>query len=130
MATKKKTTTKKVAKKKTGAADPAKKLAKITPAEKVRSKSQVVTALAERTGMSRKEVAVIVDSIGEIVKTDLGKSGPGMVKLFGLLKIRRVHKPKTPAGKRNIGGREVLVKAKPARNVVRVTALKALKEMV
>jgi len=48
------------------------------------------------------------------------------------MKIKAVKKPAVPArkGVNPFTGEEMMFKAKPARNVVKVTPLKALKDMV
>ena len=68
----------------------------------------------------------------DLIKFDVAKTGPGVFNLPGLLKIVRVHKPATKARKGiNPFTREpMMFKAKPARNMVRVRALKALKDFV
>jgi nucleoid DNA-binding protein len=50
----------------------------------------------------------------------------------GLLKLKLVRKPATKArmGKNPFTGQEMMIKAKPARNVVKAQPLKSLKEMV
>jgi nucleoid DNA-binding protein len=50
----------------------------------------------------------------------------------GLMKVKLVHKPAVPARKgiNPFTKEEVMFKAKPARNVVKVQALKTLKDMV
>jgi hypothetical protein len=93
----------------------------------------MVSHLAEKTGLSRKEVAAVLDQLTEILKNDLGKKGPGVFTLPGLLKIKRVNKPATKT--RTIPnpfkpGEMMTVKGKPPRNVVKALALKSLKEMV
>ena len=100
---------------------------------KARTKSEMVSHLAEKTGLSRKEVAAVLDQLTEILKNDLGKKGPGVFTLPGLLKIKRVNKPATKT--RTIPnpfkpGEMMTVKGKPPRNVVKALALKSLKEMV
>ena len=55
-----------------------------------------------------------------------------MFNVPGLMKIKVVRKPATKARKgiNPFTGEETMFKAKPARNVVKVTPLKALKDMV
>jgi nucleoid DNA-binding protein len=62
----------------------------------------------------------------------LGKKGPGIVNLFGLLKIKKVEKPATKQrkGRNPLTGEEITIKAKPKRTVVKVQALKSLKDMI
>ncbi len=96
------------------------------------TKSVVYQELATTTGLSRKQVAEVFDALGTLVKRELGKKGPGIFTLPGLAKMRLVRKPATKArkGKNPFTGEEMLFKAKPARNVVKIQPLKALKEMV
>ena len=100
--------------------------------KKPRTKSQVITDLAEATGLSRKEVVSVFESLSELIGKDLGKRGPGVFSMPSLMKIKVVRKPATKArkGVNPFTGEEMMFKAKPARNVVKVLALKALKEMV
>ena len=60
------------------------------------------------------------------------KKGPGTFTVPGLMKVTVVRKPATKArkGTNPFTGEEMTFKAKPARNVVKVRALKALKDMV
>jgi nucleoid DNA-binding protein len=99
---------------------------------KPRTKSEIMTALAENTGLTRKDVGAIFNALGEVIGLDVGKKGPGIFTMPGLMKITRVNKPATKArkGVNPFTGEEQVFKAKPARNVVKVRALKALKEMV
>ena len=112
----------------------AKKKAKATckGACKPRTKSDVYSELAEANDMTRKEVGAFFDSMAGLLKKDLGKRGPGVFNVPGLMKVRVVRKPATKArrGTNPFTGEEMMFKAKPARNVVKVTALKNLKEMV
>ena len=99
---------------------------------KARTKSEILTAIAENTGLSRKEVGALFNALGEVIGLDVGKKGPGIFTVPGLMKITRIHKPATKArkGVNPFTGEEQMFKAKPARNVVKVRALKGLKEMV
>ncbi len=96
-----------------------------------RTKSQVMGDIAEATDLTRKEVASVFDSMAGLIKKDL-KRGPGVFTVPGLMKIRKVHKPARPKRKgiNPFTGEEALFKAKPAHNVIKVTALKGLKDMV
>ena len=120
---KKKTTKKKTTKKKKTAA---------TAEAKPRTKTQIYGDIAETTGLTRKEVAGVFDSMAGMVKKDLGRRGPGTFTVPGLMKIRKHRKPATKKrfGKNPFTGEEQWFKAKPAKNVVKFTALKVLKEMV
>ena len=101
-------------------------------APKPATKSAMFQSLAETTGMTKKQVATVFDALTEYIKHEVGKKGPGVVAFPGLLKIKRVQKPATKAreGRNPATGEPMLIKAKPARTVVKVQALKSLKEMV
>jgi len=61
----------------------------------------------------------------------VGKKGPGLFVLPGLMKIMVIQKPASKAHKgiNPFTKQEQMFKAKPARKVIKVRALKALKEM-
>jgi nucleoid DNA-binding protein len=96
------------------------------------SKSVMYQSLAEATGLSRKQIASVFDELTNLIKRDVGKRGPGVFALPGLLKIKRVNKPATKArqGRNPATGEPMMIKAKPARTIVRAQPLKSLKEMV
>lgn len=96
------------------------------------SKSEVFANLAEKSGVSKKEVATVFDALTSLIGESLGKRGPGTFNVPGLMKITVQHKPATKARKgiNPFTGQEQMFKAKPARNVVKVRPLKGLKDMV
>ena len=100
-------------------------------AAKARTKSQIIGEIAEQTELSRREVSDVFEAMADLIKKDIGKRGPGTFTVPGLMKIRVVRKPATKARKgiNPFTGEEMMFKAKPARNVVKVGALKRLKEM-
>ena len=99
---------------------------------KAMTKTEILTALAEGTGLSKKEVASVLDELSTLIGKSLGKRGPGVFNLPGLLKVKVIRKPATKAHKgiNPFTKEETVFKAKPARNVVKVLPLKALKDMV
>ena len=96
------------------------------------SKSEILTAIAERTELSRKQVNAVFAALSQQIESAVGKRGPGVFALPGLVKIKVVHKPATKARKgiNPFTKQECVFKAKPARNVIKVRPLKALKDMV
>ena len=99
--------------------------------KKPTTKTEMLTLIAEKTGLKRKDVSTVFDELAVLIKRDL-KSGPGVFNIFGLMKVKVVRKPATAARKgiNPFTKEEVMFKAKPARNVVKVLPLKALKDMV
>jgi len=97
------------------------------------NKSQTYQALAESSGMSKKQVATFFDALSKLISQQLGKKGPGVLAIPGMLKLKRITKPATKeAVKPNPfkPGEMMTVKAKPARNIVKAQPLKSLKEMI
>jgi len=112
------------------AAKPAPKAAAARP--KPATKGEIYAALAEKAGVEKKQIAGVFAALGELIGKELGKKGPGQFVVPGLLKLKVVRKPATKAkpGKNPFTGEPMTIKAQPARNVVRVVPMKALKEMV
>lgn len=101
-------------------------------ANKPRSKSDLYAELSNLTSLSRKQVASVFDGLTTVLKKDLTK-GPGVFNVPSLMKVTVIKKPATKA--KTVPnpfkpGEMMTVKAKPARKVVKVRALKALKAMV
>ena len=96
------------------------------------TKSQFLNALAEPTGLSRKQVGTLFTTLGDLIAKQLGKKGPGIVTIPGLMKVKVVRKPATKdrEGINPFTKEKITIKAKPARNVVKIQAVKALKSMV
>jgi nucleoid DNA-binding protein len=99
---------------------------------KAATKTELYAALADKTGLNKKQIGSVVDELSNFIKGQIGKKGPGVFQLPGLLKIKRHMKPKQAArkGRNPKTGEEMDIAAKPARIVVKVLALKTLKEMV
>ncbi|MEM9082882.1 MAG: HU family DNA-binding protein [Planctomycetota bacterium] len=127
-------TTKKTTTRKTTAKAPAgKKPARIVGAKaKARTKSEVLATIADHVGISKKEVASVFDVMGEMIAADLKKGNIGSFNVPGMMKVTVQRKPATKARKgiNPFTGEETMFKAKPARNVVKVRPLKALKDKV
>jgi len=96
------------------------------------TKSEVLAGIAATTQLSRKQVASVFEALAGAIKTAVGKKGPGVFALPGLLKIVVVQKPAVPArlGINPFTQQQQMFKAKPARKVIKVRPLKALKDMV
>lgn len=96
------------------------------------SKSEVTAALAEKTGLSKKEVSAVLEGLSGLIAGSLGKKGAGVFNMHGVakFKIRRIPATKDRKGINPFTGLEQVFKAKPARNVVKILPLKALKDQV
>ena len=96
------------------------------------TKSQILLNIAEETGLSRKQVASVLSALGGQIEKNLGARGSGKFVVPGLMKLKVVKKPATKARKgiNPFTGLETMFKAKPARKVVKIQPLKALKDML
>ena len=101
-------------------------------ATKAPTKSEVLSSIAETTQLTRKQVASVFDALSDEIKTALGKKGPGVFAVPGLMKIVVISKPATKArkGSNPFTKEPTVCKARPARKVIKVRALAALKAMV
>ena len=101
-------------------------------AAKFPTKSEILASIAETTELSRKQVASVFEALSGLIKKNVGKKGPGMFVVPVLMKIVVIQKPATKAHKgiNPFTKQEHMFKARPARKVVRVRPLKALKDMV
>lgn len=106
-------------------------MAKSSAPVKPATKSEIVTKIAEETELSRKQVSAVFDSLSNQVKSAVGKKGPGVFTVPGLMKINVITKPATPKRKgiNPFTKEEQIFAAKPARKVIKVRPLKALKDM-
>jgi len=95
------------------------------------TKSEILSNIAEATQLSRKQVASVFDALSGQIKDAVGKKGPGVFALPGLMKIIVIHKPATPErnGINPFTKQEQVFAAKPARKVIKVRPLKGLKDM-
>ena len=101
-------------------------------AKKAPTKTEILNSIAEQTELSKKDVAAVFDALAGDIGKSLGKRGPGTFSIPGLCKILVQRKPATKARKgiNPFTGEETMFKAKPARKVVKIMPLKALKDMV
>lgn len=55
---------------------------------KTKTKSELYNELIEASQLTRKQVASVFDGLTAIVEEELGKKGPGMFTIPGLLKLK------------------------------------------
>merc|ERR1711881_302247 len=95
-------------------------------AGKVMTKGGLAEALSSETELKKSEVLKVINSMGGIASGELKKAGKFVIPGVCMVKTRL--KPATKAGKREVFGKVVMVKAKPAKTVVKAFAVKALKD--
>lgn len=95
------------------------------------TKSALVGALADKSGISKKQATEVLTTLVDIVVGQVGSKGPGKLVLPGLCRVTVTHKPAQPGGEKKINrltGQEYITKPKPAQNVVKMRPVKALKD--
>jgi len=146
MAVKKKSTTKKkatvkkkvtakktAAKKTTKKAAPKKAAPRLKALQEAQTKADVIDLIATETNMSKKDVANIFSTMGDLIARHMMKRGSGEFTIPDAgVKIKRIRKGPSKArnGHNPYTGEPMKIPAKTARNVVRVSVLKGLKETV
>lgn len=106
-------------------------MAKAAP--KPPTKTEIYANIAEKTELTKRQVASVFDALNEEIEKALtGRGAPKTFTLHGLCKIVVQHKKATPEreGISPFTGEPTVFKAKPAKNVVKVRPLKRLKDMV
>jgi len=96
------------------------------------SKSNMIKAIMDMTALAKRDVANVLESLNSLIELHVKSRGPGKFVLPGVLKITVVKKAARPARKgiNPFTGEETMFKAKPAHKVVKIKALKKLKEQV
>jgi nucleoid DNA-binding protein len=109
-------------------------MAKAAAKKKAMSKTELVGRIADSTELTKRDVNAVLESLGEQIEKSLGRRGPGVFTLPGLVKIE---KKRVPARKARKGvpnpfkpGELMDIAAKPASTKVKVRPLKNLKDMV
>jgi nucleoid DNA-binding protein len=99
---------------------------------KAPTKTEIFTAIAEDTELSRKQVSSVFDALGTQIKKSLAKHG-----MFAIPQLVKIEKRKVPArpAKKHVPnpfkpGEFMDVKAKPASTKLKVRALAGLKGLI
>ncbi|RMH21822.1 MAG: DNA-binding protein [Acidobacteria bacterium] len=106
-------------------------MSKTTAIREPYNKSKVYSHIAEETGLTKKEVAAVFESLKNLMHRHLKSRAAGVFTLPGLCKFTVVKKKATKERKgiNPFTGEETIFKAKPARRVVKVRVLKGLKDL-
>lgn len=92
------------------------------------TKSAITEALATATELKKSECSKVLDSLAAVAAKEVKKTGK--FTLPGLAMIKTRVKPATKAGKKEVFGKVIMVKAKPAKTVVKAYCTAALKKAV
>merc|ERR1712083_761927 len=92
------------------------------------TKSGLAEAVATATELKKSECMKVIASLAEVVTKEVKKTGK--VTLPGMCMLKTRTKPATKAGKREVFGKVIMVKAKPAKTVVKAYPVSALKKSI
>merc|ERR1719265_2663885 len=102
------------------------KAMKARKAGAIMTKSGILEAIGEQTGLKRKDVAGVVGALAEVAATELKKSG--QLNIPGIARLKLRHRPARPARTVMMFGEQKKVAAKPASKVVKAFPAKNLKD--
>jgi nucleoid DNA-binding protein len=96
------------------------------------TKAQVISEISEKSEIDKKSVTRVFDGLADLVRSELGKRGPGEFVIPGLLKLKAKKTPASKGGEKRPNpfkpGEFITTKPKPASVKVRASVLKALKD--
>ena len=109
-------------------------MAKAVVRKKSWSKTELVGKISDETELTRREVNSVLESLSHQIERSLGRRGPGVFTLPGLVKIEKRRVPARKARK-NVPnpfkpGEMMDIPAKPASTKIKVRPLKNLKGWV
>ena len=101
-------------------------------ATKPMTKTEIVNALSESTGLTKQQVNGFLDDLVALIGKNLQDGGPGLFNLTGIMKVKVVRKEAKPEreGIDPFTKEPRVFKAQPAKNVVKISPLKRLKDLV
>ena len=108
-----------------------KKNEKVKAVKDKQTRVEILQVISDKTGLKRIEVQAVFSEAAELLKSHMKKGGSGefTIPMSGI-KVRKVRRK--PTKKRvmvsPLTGQEVVIPPKPARDDIKVFALKGLKE--
>ncbi len=96
------------------------------------TKTQIIAEISENTELTKKQVSSVFEELEVLVERHIKKRAVGEFTLPGLMKVVTVRKTAVKARKgiNPFTKEETMLKAKPARTMVKIRPLKKLKDMV
>merc|ERR1712062_550696 len=92
------------------------------------TKGAVAEALATKCELKKSVATKVMASLAEVATAEVKKAG--IFTIPGLCRIKTRMKPATKAGKKEIFGKMCIVKAKPAKKIVKALPVAALKASI
>ncbi len=110
-----------------GVTNPMSRAAKSSPKkEKGLTKSQLIAKVSDKSGLTKSQVSEVLDCLQTVVGEEV--KGGRSVTIPGLVKVSVARKAASPARQGMAFGAPITIKARPARRIIKVRAVKALKE--
>merc|ERR1712176_74890 len=91
------------------------------------SKTEIAERLAEETGLKKAECSKVLDALAGVSAKEVKSKGKFTIP--GVCMVKTRVKKATKAGKREMFGKVVKVKARPARTIVKAFPVAALKQV-
>merc|ERR1711985_134309 len=104
------------------------KAMKAMKAVKSMTKGAIAEALAGESGLKKSECSKVMDVLAAVAAKQVKSAGKFTIP--GVCMVKTKKKAATKAGKRMMFGKEVKIKAKPAKTVVKAFAVAALKASI
>jgi nucleoid DNA-binding protein len=98
--------------------------------EKGMTKAQIVSELSSKVGISKTQVNDLFISLLQIIEGELKGNRPTVIPGLVKITVKRKEATKSRKGINPFTKEEITIKAKPARNVVKVKPLKGLKDIL
>merc|ERR1712049_12482 len=92
------------------------------------SKSAIMGELATASELKGSQVKKVLEGLAEVATKEVKNSGKFTIPGLAMIKTRM--KPAMKAGKREVFGKVVMVKAKPATKIVKAFCVAALKKSI
>merc|ERR1711957_476999 len=92
------------------------------------TKSAIAKTLATQLELKQKVCSTFLNTLVTVATKEVSKTG--VFAIPGLCRLKTRTKPATKAGKREMFGKVVMVKAKPAKKVVKAFATAGLKKCI
>merc|ERR1711972_1316740 len=97
-------------------------------APKSMTKGAIAEALATECELKKSVCAKFINSLAEVATKEVASTG--VFALPGLCRLKTRVKPATKGGKKEVFGKVVMVKARPARKIVKAYPVAALKSSI
>lgn len=106
---------------------------KLKAIKEKQTQTQILSSIADETGLVKKEVQAVLESLSNLTHRHIMKKGSGEFKIpYMGVKVSRKDKPATKKrmGRNPATGEEMVIAAKPKCQVVKAMPLKAIKDLL